>query len=552
MRTFVCAITSATVCLAFMATAHASTAAPTAPSAAAARSANHPQLDFQDSSVNFCDNSEQPTDAPAHAPDYSSAQADYEGVLRNAPLPARGQSARFSPPWDVALGFDIPGNGRRMHPPESPQAVQIVQQEELCLGAWLRYDYQHGINPEIAFKPDYNYIGHDGKAAVLLAPTLQQYRTAIDAFNALYRAGCDRTSCAEPKWTGIDSRWLAGYPHGRIAKVQIIAPWGEPDFDSSNMAGIRGQQHPQQLHLSSNPKYEFGAPQGNEISCPAHPTVDNCGPILAAEMWLIVHNACPGCTVIAGDFSGTGGTEHEGTNPKHRETATYLSLYSDHLHTHHVKTTVWAIHPYGDVWGYEYWAASAALEKHGSKAYRDDMNKARTAGTTTRFTDTLRRLGYGNDQLWLDEINSTYDRSCSDSATLAKLCGAYLTHHKLCGSDLARQQNSCVTPPLPCQKNPAKLCRTLVFGNALQSDAARFLLNMITQIGRPQHPGANPPYPRITRVYWLRLVDCGGSSTSPGPGQSLILEPCTKGQPDWNSPATLVRPTYNTLASYIG
>jgi hypothetical protein len=533
----------------------ASALTPAASSAAAARP-NHPQLDIQDSSVNFCDNSEQPIPrVPATTLAYQSAQADYEGVLSNAPSTARGQSARFSPMWDVALGFAIPGNGRRTHPAESPQAVQVVQQEELCLAAWLRYDYLHGVSPEIAFKPDYNYIGHDGKTAVVLVPTIQEYNTAMAAFNAIYRFGCDRTSCAEPKWAGIDSRWLIGYPHGRIAKVEIIAPWNEPDFDSKTKVGIRGQQHPQQFYLAASSKqgvkYVFGAPNGSEISCPAHPDAENCGPILAAEMWLNVRTACPGCTVIAGDFSGGGGTEHEGVDPKHRTRATYLSLYATYLKDHHAKTTVWAVHPYGDVWGYEYWAAKAALDKPGSKAYRNDMKHARKAGTTTRFTDALRKLGYGGDQLWLNEINSTYARSCADSNLLGQLCAAYLGRHKLCGPDLARQTAACVTLPVPCTTEPGALCRTMVFGDTLQSEAARFLLYTVTQIGRPLHPGATRPYPRITRLYWLRLVDCG-PGTGTGPAQSLILEPCTAGQPNWNSPFTLVRPTYHTLTTYLG
>jgi hypothetical protein len=235
-------------------------------------------------------------------------------------------TVRFSPQWDVA--YHAPGS-----------RLQVVQD---CFDYWLGRLAAHHVEPEIAFKPDQSYTrgGH------VMIPTLRVYVAAIKAF-------------------------LARYGH----QVKIIAPWGEPEFHPGDGKG--------QAYVLANGS-AFDA-----TSCPEHATDANCGPALAAQMWVAVRHLCPSCTVIAGDFGSSEGKDFR-----------YLAIYQRFLREihggHHLyHPGVWAIHPYTDVLRWEH-----QIKHH--------LPRTTPQGTlVARFAARLAGLGYHHrTRIWLDEVSS--------------------------------------------------------------------------------------------------------------------------------------------------
>jgi hypothetical protein len=158
--------------------------------------------------------------------------------------PALGMNTvRFSPPWDIAMPVVNAGH------------MAVVQ---ACFGHWLQQLAGKHVTAEIAFKPDTGYK----RAGHVRIPTLSQYTAAMKAFFTLYRS--------------------------QATTIRIISPWGEPEFHPN---GGKGPDY--QL----NNRSPFDA-----TGCPKHATDVNCGPALAAQMWVTVTQLCPSCTVIAGDF----------------------------------------------------------------------------------------------------------------------------------------------------------------------------------------------------------------------------------------------------------
>lgn len=233
--------------------------------------------------------------------------------------------------------------------------VQVVQD---CFDYWLGQLAAHHVQPEIAFKPDTSHSvgGH------VRIPTLPVYVAAMKAF-------------------------LTRYGH----QVRIIAPWGEPEF--------KPKHHPRYELANGVP---FDAP-----SCSKPATDANCGPALAAQMWVAVRNLCSQCTVIAGDFGSY--------EPKDFQyLATYQRFLRDIHGGHHVyHPTVWAIHPYTDVLRWEHQINNPRL-RHTPP--QDTL--------VAHFAARLAKLGYHRStQIWLDEISSftknhrgeTYSR-CTQAA----------------------------------------------------------------------------------------------------------------------------------------
>jgi hypothetical protein len=281
------------------------------------------------------------------------------------------RTARFSPPWDIAYHHDADPTGK---------ANASLEVEQLCLDYWLTVAAAHGVQPEIAFKPDANYLNtYSGpkKDQHILAPSIATYRAAMDAFTATYSNctayGGTATTCNLPPVP-------QGFPHnGRgMARVRIISPWGEPNFSGSAPAGFA--QLPQ---VFSMPK--GGGTFGN-ASCRAPVTPDTCGPVLAAQMWVAVANRCTGCTVVAGDFSSA----------PIGETRPYLDRYASSLDGR--RPQVWAIHPYTDI---------ANIEDFYGHVRKTQPKLSDTL--VGKFAAALRQLGYrDHTQIWLNEISTFY------------------------------------------------------------------------------------------------------------------------------------------------
>jgi hypothetical protein len=243
--------------------------------------------------------------------------------------PALGMNTvRFSPAWDIAM------------PVVNVQHMAVVR---ACFGHWLQQLAIHHVKPEIAFKPDTGYKTPSGHVRI---PDLSQYVAAMKAFFSLY---------------------------GR--QVKIISPWGEPEFHPKGGKG---------------PDYRLNNGSAFDATrCPKHATDANCGPVLAAQMWVAVTHLCPSCTVIAGDFGSNGSKDLK-----------YLAIYHRFLRDIHgghqaYWPEVWAIHPYTDIirWEHEI--------KHGESL--TSPQDTLVAG----FAGQLAKDGYhGRTQIWLDEVSS--------------------------------------------------------------------------------------------------------------------------------------------------
>lgn len=268
-------------------------------------------------------------------------------------------SVRWSPTWDIAYQ-GLTG-----------QDAIAVGQERSCFNSWLGQLTAKGVSVEVAFKPDYCYENAAGcpnsQKGQVIIPPLSVYQAAMQEF-------------------------LAAYP-----QVKIIAPWGEPDFQPS-----KGN------------KFRIGSPHGANFggaNCRRKATAANCGPALAAQMWVTVRKLCPSCTVIAGDL---------GSNKNHDRP--YLSTYRNHLRdgNHAYHPDVWAIHPYTDVTTWE-WEIS-----HHAKL-------TAPGGTlVASFASWLAADGYHADKhIWLDEVSSftvpPYGHATYSRSVQARAAGLLLT-----------------------------------------------------------------------------------------------------------------------------
>jgi ricin-type beta-trefoil lectin protein len=265
-------------------------------------------------------------------------------------------TVRFSPTWDIA------------YPYLTGKDAKEVGIERSCFGTWLNRLAAKGVSAEIAFKPDYCFHNNAGcpdkQTGNVVIPTLTEYQVAIKDF-------------------------LDDYP-----QVTIIAPWGEPDFQPGPPKPTKKHKHP-----TAEPPFRIGGAPGTNFgsaNCPKTASVANCGPMLAAAMWVTVETQCPTCTVIAGDFGGDGSHDYS-----------YLKSYNRYLSRQGYRPTVWGIHPYGDV-------------KH------EECELARAAGSTVACAETklpeceadtlvacfsgwLHADKYGpQTQLWLDEVSSFF------------------------------------------------------------------------------------------------------------------------------------------------
>lgn len=333
------------------------------PASAASRPSSAPILavGVQDSWINDCD-----TGSTPRLPHPGSATPAVDSPYWTG---LHVDTVRYSPPWDIAYHNDTSPDGKAL-------AV-----EQACFDYWLRALAVHGVAPEIAFKPDYNYQSH-GR---IMVPTLRTYEAAIGAFIERY-SNCPGSAdkCADG-----------------TARIRIISPWGEPEFTGKGKAGTV-HRLPQVFYLQDGSRFDA-------TTCPAHATDANCGPALAAQMWVTVRHRCSSCTVIAGDF---------GSNQT--KDFAYLAVYRAYLRDLHGGRTVyhpdvWAIHPYTDVIGFE----RAIVHHQPLTAPQDSL--------VGRFARRLQDYGYGgHTHIWLDEVSSfTVDFSGQHYSTAVQAQAAH-------------------------------------------------------------------------------------------------------------------------------
>jgi hypothetical protein len=349
------------------ATASRALAQPPRPGVAAAGAAASGAVTagVQDGWINSCDSGQTPNYHPKNS--VPAVDSPYWAALGM-------NTVRFSPPWDIA-SYD-----------PATQDGKVLAVEQSCFNYWLQALAAKDVTPEIAFKPDYNYQSGNR----IMIPDLKTYAAAIQAFVSTYN--CPTAPAG------------ANCPDG-LARVSIIAPWGEPEFKGS---GKVGTYHKLRQYFYMQDGRRFDA-----TNCPAHPSDINCGPALAAQMWVAVQHRCPSCIDIAGDFGSNQGKDFA-----------YLAVYHKYLRDLHggkgvYRPSVWAIHPYTDVIGFE---------RHQNVPLQQTL--------VGRYAQQLRSIGFGgHTQIWLDEVSSfTVDFSKRHYSRQTQAMGADKLLHVLPGA----------------------------------------------------------------------------------------------------------------------
>ena len=163
-------------------------------------------------------------------------------------------------------------------------------------------------------------------------------------------------------------------------------------------------------------------------TCGPRPTASNCGPVLAAQMWVLAYHRCHNCTVIAGTF---------GSNPP--KDKGYLAIYVHHLDR--LRPRVWAIDDYTDVWKlYE----KPCLIKKGKNAPNCAV-PARQSTLLNAYSNWLYGYHYtaASTRIWLGEISvfdiNSFDGHQDFGLTIEHHAADYLL------KDLARPR--AFTPP---------------------------------------------------------------------------------------------------------
>ncbi len=320
-------------------------------SASAATPAPSIRLGIHDGATNMCDRGGKQTTPPTAA-ELTAATSSFTNKYWRA---LKVFTVRFSPPWDIAYHHDGGANST---------ANKELAVTQACFNAWLAGAQKAGARPEIAFKPDPNHRSPNG--AFVGVPDIHTYRLAIDAFTSEY---------SNPASTN------------GMARVQIISPWGEPDFRGSGKNRI----------FMPKGGHEFADP-----NCHGSPNVNMCGPILAAHMWQAVRASCqqcnllgkgPGSGVIAGDFSSLGGIRGKESGPGGALRGSYLDTYRQNLGGN--RPLVWGLHPYSDISAFE--KADAAHQPPPS----------RSSTLVGAFARDLSTVGYHqHTQIWLNEISA--------------------------------------------------------------------------------------------------------------------------------------------------
>lgn len=308
---------------------------------------------MHDTALNDCNGS-----GTASTPNLAAAGES----VNNSAFPSGVTTVRVTVPWDIADPTIVNSTPQTLNHQADIDQLNVTKQ---CLDAWLQAVFAHGKQPEIDFRADTMFAESNQQ---VLMPSLPGYTTAMTAFRSQY-VSCG-TSCADG------------------GQVKVLVPWNEPDNQGQSKVGstydLLLYPYNNGTHLAGN-------------SCPANPTVTNCGDVLAANLWVTDYRlfeqqggvgggACSGCIVPAGDFSGGDGflTVRGGACPNN---CPYLYLYNNTIAASGLRPGHWAVHPYSD-----------------TEAYQNG-----TSGASTRlasFAAKLQKYHYGtNTFIWLNEIS---------------------------------------------------------------------------------------------------------------------------------------------------
>jgi hypothetical protein len=399
---------------------------------------------IHDGSVNDCDNTEHwlpngnggKAVAPVNGP---AAQATMASPVSIKGTPwfqgLKADVVRFSVPWDIALPDSPSASDQSLVTAGEPTAAapdqnwselhfHALKNEQACFDWWLNEALKAGETIEVAFKPDYDYRDIKFNAAYevtvnqILAPPIAVYRVAIGDFVKEY-SGCAYGSAPRGGCELLSG--TAGPPGDDGARVHIISPWGEPDYQSSgpqgNSLGTPSGNIPRSIE-------KFYLPHGGSIlSDPAcdkngHGSTNTnwCGPVLAAQYYMAVYHACdsscelpagpaagkPDSGIIAGDFSSAVGsaTGPVITNSGSVVTQAYWKTYAQHLSNcagcAGTYAWTWGVHPYTDTSDWEFCTGNGHAYPP-SPAY---------ATKTVQFADDLHSIRYGPaTSIWLNEVS---------------------------------------------------------------------------------------------------------------------------------------------------
>jgi len=301
-----------------------------------------------------------------------------------------------------------------------------------------------------------------------------------------------------------------------MATVHIITPWGEPDYGNGSYplgsndrtpGCSNGCQGNSLAGTISAAKEVFFLPGGSSGMDPNRARFDDpncrgtftdaaCGPVLAAQMWMAIYHACPGCVlssgptefkpnsgIVAGDFSGGGGLDSNG-GPK-----TYLETYAEHLNDcpgcQGVRPLTWGFHPYPDA-SNEEWCLTTTGHDYEPEADGGSHSQ------TVRVLNALDAVGYHEGTyLWLDEVS------------------------------VFAKDNYAHTSPSQPVADDGRTCRPNRSGSnplytpAVERDSFLWLYRKLPQVLGTSNPGHEPV---IDRIYYFRAFpanDGNGDNISP-------------------------------------
>jgi hypothetical protein len=492
-------------------------------------------LGLHDGAINFCDNFEKWTDKDGNLifgqpgyPDYPATAGEMGNAAWWEPLHVG--TVRVSVPWDIALPWSPDAPLVTAHDPAGTDWAEYhltaLKNEQTCFDWWLNAAYEAPAVVNIAFKPDYDY--RDPASNHILVPDIDTYRKAVAAFVAQY-VDCEHGGGDD--WCVPASAQGGGPGPARVARVHIITPWGEPDYANSHYplgtrdtskgctAGCQGNALP--AAGISRAKEVFFLPHGSSGMDPDRNRFDSpscadtrtnyCGPVMAAQMWMAIYHACPGCVlssgptagaagsgIVAGDFSGGAGL-NGGTVAGVSQS--YLRTYAQHLDDCNgcpgVRPPTWGVHTYPDASNEEW-----CLMKTGR-----DFDPAAAGGSRSqseRFLNAMHDVGYHeHTYVWLDEVSVF----ATDNYFHASTTPPIATNGASCGINTSGQKP--------------------VYSPEVQARSFLWLFRTLPKIRGTVAPGRQPV---INRIYYFRSfngADPNGDNitpTNPTPNQQALYD----------------------------
>lgn len=266
-------------------------------------------------------------------------------------------------PWDIAQRTD-------------PRRAEF----DAWLNAFLQFRASH---PGATFSVGFNRVVEDPQhpTRVGRAPLEQGYKAAFRDFVNAY---------------------------GQHRNYMRIGPWNEPNFNPPDDSEDPRLPNRSFLYESD------GACDGSS------PTVDNCGPRLAAYYYRWAREVCSDCFLEAGNFAGTEGAD-------------YLQEYKKHLGGFANAVGVWAVHNYSDF---------AAFQGPASDNSPDQLRNMLGEIYCTNTSNTGVAVGtnqcaaYGNTNtggaLWVTATGALYSVKCERHP---RICNPDIQPYRVLGED---------------------------------------------------------------------------------------------------------------------